>query len=208
MPPTEALVALLGLIAVISTAAAAVLVIVLHLLPTDVDAVREGVSGYALGRWAPLYQLQVIGCGVAAALIVVGCCALGIGSVAGLVGLGAYAATRFAIVRYPTDPPGTVALSRTGRMHALLAAVAFISLAVAAPTLGFALASSPPWDRIDAALIALSVAVPVTAAATFASGGLPAFRPLFGLVERTLYATGLSWLLLVALGLALNPLVA
>ena len=106
------------------------------------------MSGYALGRWGDLYRAQVIGCGIAAALIVICCGILGIGSLAGLVALVVYAVARFAIVRYPTDPPGTVTFSPTGRMHALLAAIAFLALAVAAPTLGLTLASIRAGDGL------------------------------------------------------------
>jgi hypothetical protein len=202
----EALVVLAGLVAAGSTAGAAILVVRLHLLPTGVDAMREGVSGYALGKWSRLYRAQVIACGVAAVLITIGCSAVGVGSLAGLAALVVYAAARFAIVRYPTDPQGHVTVSTTGRTHALLAAAAFLSLAVAAPTLGLTLATRPPWDRAGPVLAALSVAVPVTVVATFAAGGWPPLRPLFGLVERTVYATGISWLFVVSLGLAAIPL--
>jgi hypothetical protein len=206
MTPPEALVVLSGVVAAGSTVSAAILVVRLHFLPTGVDAMREGVSGYALGKWAGLYRAQVIACGVAAVLIVVGCSALGVGSLAGLAALVVCAAARFAILRYPTDPQGTVTLSTTGQTHALLAAAAFLSLAVAAPTLGLTLATGPPWDRAGPVLSALSAAVPVTVVATFAAGGWPPLRPLFGLVERTVYATGISWLLVVSLGIAASPL--
>jgi Protein of unknown function (DUF998) len=208
MTTPEVLLAWLGLIAAGLTAGAAVLVVGLHVLPTDVDAVREGVSGYALGEWAVLYRAQVIGTGVAAALIVVGCSARGIGSLVGLAALVVYAAARFAIVRYPTDPRGTVTLTTSGRVHVLLAATAFLSLALAAPTLGFTLAASTQWGWAGPILSALSVAVPATVVATFAAGGWPPFRALFGLIERTVYATGISWLLVVSLGLAAGPITA
>lgn len=206
MTPPEALVVLSGLVATGSAAGAAILVVRLHFLPTGVDAMRDGVSGYALGKWAILYRAQVITCGVAASLIVVGCGVLGVGPLSGLAALVVYASARFAIVQYPTDPRGTVTLSTTGRTHAILAAAAFLSLAVAAPTLGLTLASSPPWDRAGPVLAAVSVAVPVTVMATFAAGGLPSLRPLFGLAERAVYATGLSWLFVVSLGIAASPL--
>jgi hypothetical protein len=202
MTPTEPLAFLLGFVAAGSTAGAAILVVWLHCLPTGVDGMREGVSGYALGRWGGLYRAQVIGCGVAAVLLVAGCTIIGTGSLAGLVALVVYAVARFAIVRYPTDPPGTVTLSPTGRTHALLAAAAFLAIAVAAPTLGLTLAASPGWDRLDPILAAVSAAVPVTVAMTFAAGGVPRLRPWFGLIERTVYATGLAWLLLLSLELA------
>ncbi len=202
MTPAETLVFLLGLVATGSTAGAAIMVVALHLLPTGVDAIREGVSGYALGRWGGLYRAQVIGCGVAAALIVAGCSILGIGSPVGLAALVVYAAARFAIVRYPTDPPGTVALSPTGRTHALLAAAAFLSLAVAAPTLGLALAPSQPWDQAGAVLVASRSRCRSRSWRRSPRADFRPIRPLFGLIERTVYATGLAWLFLVSLGLA------
>ena len=97
-------------------------------------------------------------------------------------------------------------LTKTGRTHALLAATGFLSLAVAAPTLGFALASIAPWDRIGPVLALTSAAVLVTVMATFGAGGWPRLRPLFGLIERAVYATGISWLFVVSLGLAASPL--
>ena len=135
MASTEPLVILLGSVAAGSTVAAAILVVRLHLLPTGVDAMEEGVSGYALGRWGGLYRAQVVLCGITAGLIVVDCGITRTGSLVGLVALVVYALTRVAIVRYPTDPPGTVALSSTGRNHALLAAAAFLALGAGAPTL-------------------------------------------------------------------------
>jgi len=202
---SHALVVLAGLGASGSVVVAAILVVRLHVLQTGVDPVSEGVSAYALTPWANLYQAQVIGCGVAATLVVVGCGSLRLGSPLGLGALLVYAVTRFVIVRYPTDPPRTSALSATGRTHAALAAASFLSLAVATPTTGLALAGSAPWDPVTSLLVVISVAVPISVAATFAAGGWPRLRPQFGLVERIVYATGLSWLLIVGVRLAAVP---
>ena len=205
MAPPAALVALLGLLAAGSTAAAAILVVRLHLLPTGVDPVREGVSGYGLGRWAHLYRAQVTCCGLAATLVVIGCGTVGVGWLSGLAALAVYALARFTIVRFPTDPPGTTTLSTTGRRHAVLAAAAFLSLAMAASTLWLTLVDSPPWDRAGQLLAVVSLVVPVTVAATFAAGGWPTLRPLFGLIERTVYVAGVAWLFVVSMGFTASP---
>lgn len=80
MTPAPPLVFLLGLVAAGSTVAATLLVVRLHLLPTGVDAIQEGVSGYAVGRWGGLYRAQIVLCGISAGLIVVDVGILGIGS--------------------------------------------------------------------------------------------------------------------------------
>ena len=147
----------------------------------------------------------MIASGIAAVLLVVGLLALDLGSIVGLGVLLVYAVTRIVIVRYPTDPPGTSTLTASGRAHALLAAMSFLSLAGAAPITGLALAGTEPWDRAAPLLVAASIAVPVSVMATFGAGGWPRLRPYFGLVERMFYATGFAWLLLVGMGLAAAP---
>ena len=206
MAPIDAVASLLGVLAAASVVVATILVIRLHVLPTGVDPVRDGVSAYALGRWGSNYRAQVIASGLAATLIVIGCIALGRGTWLGRAVLLTYAVARFVIVRYPTDPPGSSTLSPTGRIHALLAAAAFVALGIAAPALGLGLGATAPWDHAGQLLPALSVAVPIAAVATFAAGGAPSLRPMFGLVERTIYVTGFAWLLVVSLGLAATPL--
>jgi hypothetical protein len=198
---THAIVVLSGLAALVAVAMAAILVVRLHLLPTRVDPLREGVSAYALTPWADLYRTQAIGSGAAASCLVIGCGALGTGPVVGLGTLLVYALTRFVIVRYPTDPPGTTVLSATGRAHAALAATSFVSLAVATPLTGLALAGSTPWDLVAPLLVTVSVAVPISVVATFVAGGWSWLRSWFGLIERAVYATGFAWMLIVGAGL-------
>lgn len=204
----DPLVALLGAAAAVAVGAAAILVVRLHLVPTGLDPVRFGVSGYALGPWRRLYQAQVIASGSSAILIAAALAIAGSGlpgSAGWQLGLGAlvvYGLARVAIVRYPTDPPEREP-TPAGRTHAILASIAFVALGLAAWRLGLGLADDPAWPSSGPLLAALSVAAPVATFATFAAGGTPGARPWFGAVERVFYAAGFGWLLVVALGAVL-----
>ena len=197
----DQLVTLLGVLGAALALLAGALVVRLHGLPTGVDAIREGVSGYALTPWATLYRTQVRATGLAAGCVAAGCALLGGASPVGLGALLVVAVSRVAIAEYPTDPSGTTRLSPTGRTHALLASAAFIGLGIAAPLLG----SDPRWealgDGVRIVVWVLSVAVPISVLATFGAGAIPGARDRFGLVERTVYATGLAWLAAMAAAL-------
>jgi hypothetical protein len=200
MVPDGHAVAILGALAAVAAVLAAGLVLGLHMLPTGVEARREGVSAYALGRWASLYAAQALASGVAALSVAAGAVVVGPAPMIGVVALAVYGGARIAIIRYPTDPPGTAPLSGTGRVHAVLASAAFVALGVAAPLVGLGM----DWSTaaaLRAALVALSVAVPVTVLATFAAGAVPRLRDSFGAVERGIYAAGLPWLFVAGLAL-------
>lgn len=89
------------------------------------------------------------------------------------------------------EPEGVGSLSRTGRVHMLLAGTAFASIALAATRID--------WTGKPDALGPLGWLVTATAIAT---GVAIVFRPLrrvaFGLVERTYYAASIIWLVAVA----------
>ncbi|HWX51753.1 MAG TPA: DUF998 domain-containing protein, partial [Solirubrobacteraceae bacterium] len=105
-----------------------------------------------------------------------------------------YGASRIAIAGFMTDydRPPTV----EGRIHLLLAALAFVAIALAATNI--------TWTGAPGALRPLGYAVAATAAATIVTHSLPAARHVFGLVERLLYLTSIAWLLLASIDLAAN----
>ncbi len=192
-------VSLLGGGAAVAAVAAAAIVAWLHVGPSDYDVVRHGVSAHGVGRRAPWYRAQVVITGAGALLLLAALIRGTSVSPVGLAFLVAYALSRVAIARYPTDLEGQP-LTRTGTIHALLAAVSFASLAAAAPLIGMSLTAADVGGH-DTAILALSVAVTVAGLATFGAGLLPRLRAGFGLIERAFYATSLGWL--AALGMAL-----
>ena len=201
-PPTVALAAGAALL----FALAAVLVLLLHALPTGHDPVRHGVSAYAVGTYGRYYRSQVVATGIGSLLLVLAV-AREPGPPGGrLVLLTIFGVSRIAIARYPTDLEGE-ALTWSGRIHIVLASIAFIALAIAAPLVSsWLVGGAVPGARVaglDTAVTILGVAVPLAAAGTFAAG-LPSLRLPFGIVERLFYVAALAWLLAASLEVVLS----
>jgi Protein of unknown function (DUF998) len=178
----------LGLASAVLSLAAAASLIRLHLLPTGLNPVRNAVSDYGRTPFHRNYRVMVVLLGVAAALL-----ALGLRAdtdAAALLWLWLFAACRVAIARFMTDasPPATT----EGRIHAALAAGAFASIAFAG--------ANVRWTGEAAAIDPLGTALWITAVVTLLSMLIPRVRKrFFGLAERALYATTITWLVTVAL---------
>jgi uncharacterized protein DUF998 len=104
-----------------------------------------------------------------------------------------YGVVRVLISGSMTDrqPEGMSSLTRTGRIHMLLAGTAFASIAVAASHLD--------WTGKPDVLGPLGWLVTATAIATGAALVVPSIRRVaFGLIERLHYAGAIVWLIVVA----------
>ena len=180
--------ALLGLICV---AASGAILLALHLLPTGLDPIRYAVSDYGWTAYHLGYRAMVVLQGVGAILIAVG---LGQETDARSLGwLYVYGVVRILISRFMTDrePEGMLSLTRTGRIHMLLAGTAFASIAVAASHLD--------WTGKEDVLGPLGWLVTATAIATGAALVVPPIRrAALGLIERLHYAAAIVWLIVVA----------
>jgi hypothetical protein len=192
---------LLGSAAAVLAATAAAIVVVLHVVGSGVDPLVDGVSAYALGPSGRLYRAQVVATGLAACSLTIALLAAGLASGVSVAFLALFAASRILIARFPTDPRGTTSLSRAGRTHVVLAAVACVTSAGAAPTLSPALVRSSSWGGVAMLLTASAWATAVCALGTFAAATRPATRRVFGLVERGAYASMLTWLIVAAAGI-------
>ena len=110
--------ALVGLICV---AASGVILIALHFLPTGLDPIRYAVSDYGWTSYRSGYRTMVVLQGAGAILI-----AVGLGQETDVESLGwlyVYGVVRLLISGFMTDrePEGLRSLTRTGRIHMLLA---------------------------------------------------------------------------------------
>lgn len=181
----------LAIASIACVAAATVVLVRLHLLPTGLDPVPDAVSDYGTTRFHAHYRVMVVLLGAGAALLAAG---LSARTEAGsLVWLWLYAGSRLAIAGFMTDrdpPPSTT----EGRVHLLLAALAFTSIAIAA--------SDVRWSGSPGALSAIAYGVVATALGTLVTRITPRLRPVFGLVERLLYVTTVAWLIVAAVDLA------
>jgi hypothetical protein len=169
-------------------AVAAALLVRLHLLPTGISPVREAISDYGTTPFHRNYRAMVVALGVGAILLAL---ALGRETDAGsLYWLWIFGASRVAIAGFMTDrdpPPFT----GEGRIHWLLATVAFTSIAFAG--------SDIDWTGAPGALRPLGYAVVATAVATLVTRVAVPLRAVFGLAERALYVAFLAWLAIAAI---------
>jgi hypothetical protein len=176
-------------------AASAVILIALHFLPTGLNPIRYAVSDYGWTAYGWGYRTMVVLQGVGAILIAI---ALGQQTDAGSLGwLYVYGVVRLLIAGFMIDrePEGLGSLTRTGRVHMLLAGTAFASIAVAARRM--------EWTGMPELLGPLGWLVLVTAIATGAAIVIPRIgRVALGLIERTHYAAAIAWLIAVAVSIA------
>jgi hypothetical protein len=180
--------ALIGLTCV---AASGGILIALHFLPTGLNPIRYAVSDYGWTRYDLGYRTMVVLQGIGGILI-----AVGLGQQTDAKSLGwlyAYGIVRLLVSQFMTDrEPGSLrTLTRTGRIHLLLAGTAFVSIAVAA--------SHIDWTGKPAALGPIGWVVTATAIATATAIFVaPIRRAALGLIERTHYASAITWLIVVA----------
>jgi hypothetical protein len=181
----------LGVLSLACLGLGIVLLLRMHALRTGLDPVRDAVSDYGTTPVHRNYRAMVVALGAGAILLALG---LARETDAGnLWWLWAYGASRIAIAGFMTDrDPARV--TPAGRVHLLLAAIAFTSIAFAA--------SNIAWDGDPSLLRPLGYAVAATAVATLVTRLAPPLQRVFGLAERALYATSLAWLVLAALDLA------
>ena len=180
--------ALVGLICV---AMSGVILITLHFLPTGLDPIRYAVSDYGWTSYHVGYRTMVVLQGVGAVLI-----AVGLGQETDVQSLGwlyVYGVVRLLVAGFMTDrePESLGSLTRTGRIHMLLAGTAVASIAVAASHLD--------WTGKPSVLGPLGWVVTATAIATGTALVVPPIRHVaLGLIERLHYAAAIAWLLVVS----------
>lgn len=170
--------------------ASALILVRLHTLPTGLSPMRDAVSDYGATRFHLYYRAMVALLGAGAgflALALHGNNDVGRG---GIVWLWVFALSRIAIAGFMTVRPGR-RVTTAARIHLVLAAAAFISIALAAPAISSDLELAQP----------LATLVVVTAVATLVARAVPRLAERFGAIERGLYAAFLSWLVVVAVSL-------
>jgi hypothetical protein len=189
--------------AALATAVQAVTLIMLHLLPTGYNPVRDAVSDYGVGPYRSWFWLQAAAGGV-------GCLALGI-ALAQLhpftptqvvVALIVTAGARFLIPFFATDQKGSRFQTLHGTIHMILAVIAFGGLVWAATGLWPTLSHYPAWRGVQSALTILPwIMLGSVIAVVLAIRG-PRLKPFFGVFERLFYLSSIPWVLIVAIDLA------
>jgi Protein of unknown function (DUF998) len=189
--------------AALATGIQAVALIVLHLLPTGYNPVRDAVSDYGVGRYRGWFWLQAVAGGV-------GCVALGI-ALAQLhpitptqivVALIVTGVARFLIPFFATDQGESRFQTLHGTVHMILAVVAFGGLVWAATGLWSTLRHYPRWQGAEGALTIIPWIMLGSVIAVVVAIVGPRLKPFFGLFERLFYVSSITWVLIVAIDLA------
>ncbi|MDN3494898.1 DUF998 domain-containing protein [Planococcus sp. APC 4015] len=180
----------------VGTGITLVSLIVVHLLPTGLNPLRDPVSQYGITRYRGWYWSAAAGAALAgvggAVFFAPTSSTIAIVTVVLLV---MFAVARALIGFFPMDAPERAA-TRAGRLHNLLATAAFASVTAAAFTGAGALrdagfADASVWSTVCGAIMALGTVGLILAT----RAGLRAF---FGLAERLIYVGFLAWFVLLA----------
>ncbi len=190
----------LGALGCFLSASAAVVAV--HVLSREVNPISDGISAYGLGRTAPGYRFQAIVSGLGGMALAVALAGRGTASLA-IAGVGLYGACRIAIVGYPTDPRGS-AITPTGRIHALLAAAAFLALAFAAPVATMTVEVGALPAGSTGLVAALAGLVTITSLGSFAVAAAPRTAAYYGLAQRAYYVASFGWAIAMSLGLLID----
>lgn len=197
---TDTTAAMLAAVAAAAFASAAVTLIWVNVLRTGHKPMRDAVSDYGASPYRWFYSATIVALGLGALLLLLAL-ARGTGVPrGGLIWLGVYGVSRIAIAFFPTDLEGRPVTPR-GRVHLALAAAAFAAVAFAAADLSPPLGNEPGWSGASDLIGALRWAVVATAVGTLVTRVVMQLRPVFGAVERLLYAASIAWLAVVAVEL-------
>jgi hypothetical protein len=194
----------LSIIAAIAMAVSTGALLVLHLVPTGYNPVRDAVSDYAIGRYRALFWTFVTTGAFSGLALAI---ALARSSPAKptltVVMLLVSAAARVLIPIFPTDQNGSRFQTPKGTIHMILAVAIFASIAVAASNLGGTLGNQPAWHAVHGLVDGwLPWVITITASATGIAMIGPRLKRVFGLIERSYYASSITWFLVVSIELA------
>jgi len=186
-----------GLITVVAAGVSFALLVMVHLLPTGVNPLRDPLSLYPRTRyrwWMSASTLASAVACVGAVLALSGL--LGSGATLAVILLGLGGAARFAMPFRRMDVPGT-ATTTGGRIHNVLAVVAFAAPTAAAFVAGGALhdagyTAAATWSTVLGAVSAVGAVALLVVVLARRNG-------LFGLFERVILLGILGWFVVIGL---------
>ena len=194
----------LSIIAAIAMAIGTVALVLLHVLPTGYDPIRDAVSDYAIGRYrAGFWVFATAGAVSGLALAIALAQSDPPKPTLTIVMLLLSGAARLLIPLFPTDQSGSRFQTVKGTVHMLLAVTIFASIAVAASNLGGTLGHESTWRSVKGPVDDwLPWVITATAIATGLAIAGPRLARIFGLIERLYYLSSITWFLVVSIELA------
>jgi hypothetical protein len=178
--------------------------LLLHLLPTGYNPIRDAVSDYAIGRYHALFwTFTTAGAISGLALAIALARSHPPKPTLTVAMLLLSAAARVLIPAFPTDQSGSRFQTPKGTIHMVLAVAIFASIAVAASNLGDTLGNEPAWHSVHGLVAGwLPWVITATATATGLAIVGPRLKRIFGLIERSYYLSSITWFFVVSIELA------
>jgi hypothetical protein len=190
MPQLASVLLLLGAVA------ALVSLVVVHVLPTGLNPLRDPVSQYGITSYRGWYRSAALSAALAGVGGVIYFAQVpGVAALITLILLVVFAAARALIGFFPMDAPGE-SRTGTGRLHNILATLAFAPVTAAAFVGAGALHDAGAgdlsiWSTLCGVVMAVgAVGLLLTARAT-------RLRTFFGLAERLIYVGFIAWFILL-----------
>ncbi|HEX2856888.1 MAG TPA: DUF998 domain-containing protein [Propionibacteriaceae bacterium] len=187
--------AVLGIVLLLATVGQFGSLVALHVLPTGLSPMADPVSQYALTRFRAGYAMSAFSAavaGAAAALILGGLP----GGIPAAELLWVFAAARAVIPAFPMDDPAAEP-TRRGRLHNLLATVAFAAVTAASFVAAGAMGPADGPGASTATLTAGTV-MAIGAVGIVLCRRVVPIRRAFGLAERLIYLGFMAWFLVIA----------
>jgi hypothetical protein len=194
----------LSIIAAIAMAVSTGALVLLHVLRTGYNPVRDAVSDYAIGRYRALFWTFATGGAVSGLALAIALARSHPSKPALTIAmLLLSAAARVLIPIFPTDQNGSRFQTPKGTIHMILAVAIFASIAIAASNLGGTLGHEPAWQAVKGLTDGwLPWVITITASATGIAMIGPRLKRIFGLIERSYYAASITWFFVVSIELA------
>ena len=193
----------LSIIAAILTAVQAGALIVLHVLPTGYNPIRDAVSDYGVGPYRGWFWVQAVTGGLGCLFLAIALAQLHpFTPTQVVVALIVTAAARLLVPFFATDQGGSRFQTAHGTIHMILAVIAFGGLVWAATSLWATLRHYPAWHGAHSLLTIVPwVMLGCVIAVVLAIRG-PRLKPFFGLFERLFYLSSFVWFFTAAIDLA------
>jgi uncharacterized protein DUF998 len=189
-----------SVIALFAVSAQLGLLVALHLLPTKYDPVRDAISDYGVGDYRGWFWAQLVAGAVACTSMAIALTGLHpYAPTVVVVLLFANAAARLSMPAFPTDQSGNRFETVKGKVHMVLAIVAFAAVAAAATGLGGLFSHYPAWHSAKSLLATVGWVVLAGAIACALGLVSPRLKPIFGLIERFFTLSVIVWIYLMSI---------
>ncbi len=173
------------------------MLVLLHLLPTSYNPLRDPVSNYGVGPYRAGYRLMASLQGLAGLLMAyVLANEFTPTPLLPVIMLLVFGVARLAIAWFPTDLAGQKQ-TNVGKIHTVLAIIFFTSITTALISFNVGVTHEAGWTEYSNVFAILNWIAIVATLLIILSARIKKVRTYFGLWERLLYAAFIAWFLIV-----------